>query len=132
MAQERIQPKDSFKQEVLPNYYDAIHWLHTFITDPEGERYSIEKTPEERLIEYKAQIERMAGFLDFLGNPQDQFAAVHIAGTEGKGSTSMMIGKILEGVSSQVGVHTSPYLQVPGEKFLVNGKMIPPSRFVQY
>lgn len=119
------------KQEVLPQYYDAIHWLHTFITDPEGERYSIEKTSEERLEEYEAQIKRMGEFLEFLGNPQDQFSSVHIAGTGGRGSTSMMIGKILEGVSSQVGVHTSPYLQVPGEKFLINGKMIPPSRFVQ-
>lgn len=126
-----LSPKERIKQEVLPAYYEATEWLHTFITDPEGERYLVEKTPEERLQEYQEQITRMETFLNFLGNPQNEFKSIHIAGTSGKGSTSMIIGKTLEGMSSKVGVHTSPYLQVPGEKFLINNKIIPPSRFVK-
>jgi len=43
----------------------------------------------------------------------------------------MLIGKVVEGLAERVGVHCSPYLQVPGEKLVVNGRMIAPSRFVE-
>ncbi len=122
---------DQYLKDVLSKYNESLHWFHSFITDLTGKRYIVEKPSKDRLKEYEEQMQRTKTFLDFLGNPQESFFSVHIAGTGGKGSTSMMIGKILEGVSSKVGVHTSPFLQVPGEKFLINGQMIPPSKLVK-
>lgn len=121
------QPFDIIKRR----YEESLDWFEGFITDPKGDRYSVVKTQEERLQDYREQIDRTKMFLDFLGNPQNQFPSIHVAGTGGKGSTSMMIGKILESTSPRVGVHTSPYLQVPGEKYLVNGKMISPSKYIE-
>jgi len=127
-----IETEDGKNWEIIFSEYEKmLEWFHSFMTDSTGERYKVEKSQGERLQEYKAQIKRMRIFLDFIGNPQDNFLSVHIAGTGGKGSTSMMIGKILEGMSARVGVHTSPFLQIPGEKFLINGQMIAPSKFVE-
>lgn len=72
-------------------------------------------------------IERTTAFLEFLGNPQEQYSSVHIAGTGGKGSVAVMTGVILQTVGFKTGVHTSPYLQVPGEKWMINRKMISPN-----
>jgi len=118
-------------RNIHPSYCEAVNWLYAFIPSPKRKPWPIKKTPEERLQEYRQQIIRMKTFLRFLGNPQNQFKSVHIAGTSGKGSTAMIIGKILEGAFPRVGVHTNPYLQVPGEKFLVNNKMISPACFVR-
>lgn len=114
---------------ILAEYHEQRKWLLSLIRDPLGERYFVEKSQEERTLEYQEQLGRMGTFLDFLGNPQDRFHSVHVAGTGGKGSVAMMIGSILQEAGFRVGVHISPYLQVPNEKLLINGAMISPSRF---
>jgi dihydrofolate synthase/folylpolyglutamate synthase len=136
-----IQSRDieTIRQEILPKYYDALHWLHSFIAHPEGnpiprsvDRTSADQSASaEKLALHEDKIHRMEILLSYLGNPQDAFRSVHVAGTGGKGSTATMIGKILEGSFARVGVRTSPYLQVPGEKLRINGRMIAPSRFAR-
>lgn len=114
---------------ILEEYNTAQQWLLSLVTDPSGNRYLIEKAPAQRQAEYEEQLKRTAAFLDFLGNPQDSYKSIHIAGTGGKGSVATMIGSLLQEAGFRVGIHTSPYLQVPNEKLSVNGKMIVPSKF---
>lgn len=114
---------------VLDSYYAAFNRLQTLITDPSGMKYFGEKSLAKRQLEFEEQMERTASLLNFFGNPQNKYQSIHVAGTGGKGSVTTMIGALLTETGLKVGVHTSPYLQVPTEKMLVNGKMIPPSKF---
>jgi dihydrofolate synthase/folylpolyglutamate synthase len=59
-----------------------------------------------------------------LGNPQYQFKSVHIAGTNGKGSTSHMLAAILQTAGYKTGLYTSPHLKDFRERIRVNGQMI--------
>lgn len=118
-------------QEVLPRYKTALAWLYSFFTDPENEPQRPQRTSEDWQQRWPTVLDRMKLWYGSLGHPQDRFPAVHIAGTGGKGSTTMLIAKIVEGLADRVGVHCSPYLQVPGEKLVINGRMIAPSRFVE-
>src|SRR3954467_15377050 len=58
-----------------------------------------------------------------LGNPQQQFKTVHIAGTNGKGSVSHMLAAILQTAGYKTGLHTSPHLKDFRERIKVNGEM---------
>lgn len=68
----------------------------------------------ERLISYdyrnSMKLDRMKKFLTLLGNPQNNFRCVHIAGTKGKGSTSAMLYYVLKEKGLNVGLYTSPHL----------------------
>ncbi len=58
----------------------------------------------------KLGLENTLRLLSLLGNPQDAFKSVHIAGTNGKGSTSAMVASVLKAAGSKVGLFTSPHL----------------------
>jgi len=62
--------------------------------------------------------------LKFAGNPETKFPSVHIAGTNGKGSTSAMIASVLTASGYRVGLYTSPHLVSFNERIRVNGRMI--------
>lgn len=66
-------------------------------------------------------LERIGRLLDALGNPQDAYPIVHVAGTNGKGSTSAMIASILAASGRKVGLYTSPHLVNYGERIVVDG-----------
>ena len=59
-----------------------------------------------------------------LGNPQNSFKAITIAGTNGKGSTAAMIASILQSAGYKVGLYTSPHLIDVRERIVINGKKI--------
>ncbi|HVF99993.1 MAG TPA: folylpolyglutamate synthase/dihydrofolate synthase family protein [Chloroflexia bacterium] len=118
-------------QETRARYHAALHWLDALITDPKGERYLLPQTQEEFRRSQEAVIARTSRFLDYLGNTQQAYHTVHIAGTGGKGSVATMIAGILRASGARTGLHTSPYLQVPNEKLVANGKMIAPSAMVR-
>lgn len=67
---------------------------------------------------------RMRRLLRLLGNPQDKLRFVHVAGTNGKGSTCAMIAAILGAAGYRVGLNTSPYLVTFYERIRVDGRMI--------
>jgi dihydrofolate synthase/folylpolyglutamate synthase len=115
---------------VYDRYNAALQWLESLITDPKGERYLIPQTQEEYRGSQEAGLARTSRFLDYLGNPQQAYHTVHIAGTGGKGSVATMIAVILHASGVSTGLHTSPYLQVPNEKLIANGKMLAPSGLV--
>lgn len=59
---------------------------------------------------YKPGLEHMRAFATVLGNPQEAFRTVHVAGTNGKGSVSSMLASVLAGPGCRVGLYTSPHL----------------------
>ncbi len=72
---------------------------------------------------YKADIKNTISLLNFLGNPQNQFPSVHVAGTNGKGSSSHLIASILRESGLKVGLHTSPHLKDFRERLKINNQM---------
>ncbi len=73
----------------------------------------------------KLGLERMRELMHRLGDPHKQTRFVHVAGTNGKGSTVTMISDILTSAGYCVGKYTSPYVFDFRERIAVNGKMIP-------
>jgi dihydrofolate synthase/folylpolyglutamate synthase len=67
-----------------------------------------------------------------LDNPQDKFKSIHIAGTNGKGSTSHMLAAILQEAGYKTGLYTSPHLKDFRERIRINGKMIPESVVIDF
>jgi dihydrofolate synthase/folylpolyglutamate synthase len=87
-----------------------------------------------RIVRYTSQnfdLDRMRALLKKLGNPQDQFKSVHIAGTKGKGSTCAMIASMLQACGYKVGLYTSPHLIDVRERITINGEMIHQSDFAR-
>lgn len=73
-----------------------------------------------------ATLERMHALLDALGNPEQQLKCIHIAGTNGKGTLSVMTASILTHAGYKTGLTVSPYVVDFRERFQINGEMIPP------
>ncbi len=69
-------------------------------------------------------LERIKKLCDLLGNPQDSFRSIHIAGTNGKGSTAKMIYSILREKGLSVGLYTSPHLVRFNERIMVDDYFI--------
>jgi len=73
---------------------------------------------------FKKDLSRTIKFAEHLGNPQKKIKSVHIAGTNGKGSTSHMLASVLQEAGYKVGLYTSPHLKDFRERIKVNGKFI--------
>ncbi len=67
-----------------------------------------------------------------LGNPQHKFKSIHIAGTNGKGSTSHALAAVLQGEGYKTGLYTSPHLVDFRERIRVNGEMVDKAWVVQF
>lgn len=75
-------------------------------------------------------LKRTFRILELLGSPDKKIKLIHIAGTNGKGSTTAMITKILMGMGYRVGMYTSPYIEVFEERIQINGENIPKEKLV--
>lgn len=73
-------------------------------------------------------LDRVKAMLSLLGNPQDNLKCIHIAGTNGKGSTTAMITSILKEEGYAIGMYTSPYLEEFEERIQINGVNIPKNK----
>lgn len=76
-------------------------------------------------------LSRTRELLDRLGNPQDSLKFVHIAGTNGKGSTASMLASIFRAAGYKTGLYTSPYITCFNERMQVDGQMIPDEELAQ-
>lgn len=74
----------------------------------------------------KPGLERITELCRLLGNPQEGLRIIHVAGTNGKGSTSTMAANMLKAAGYTVGLYTSPYVVDFRERIQVNGHMISP------
>ncbi len=81
---------------------------------------------------FKKDLTNTIALCEVLHNPQHSFKSVHIAGTNGKGSTSHMLASILQEAGYKVGLYTSPHLKDFRERIRVNGEMIPEAYVVDF
>ncbi len=73
---------------------------------------------------YKKDLHNSIALCEAIGNPQNKFRSIHIAGTNGKGSTSHMLAAILQQAGYKTGLYTSPHIKAFGERIRINGEMI--------
>lgn len=100
------------------NYEDSLEWL--FRQLPMFSRVGA--------AAYKPGLERSQALAGLFGNPQCRFKSIHVAGTNGKGSTSNMIAAILQAQGYKTALYTSPHLVDFRERIRINGQMIPRDR----
>ncbi|MEA3479965.1 MAG: folylpolyglutamate synthase/dihydrofolate synthase family protein [Bacteroidota bacterium] len=81
---------------------------------------------------YKANLDNTIALCNLLDNPQDHFKSIHIAGTNGKGSTAHFVASILQEYGLKTGLYTSPHLVDFRERIRINGTMIPESFVIQF
>lgn len=81
---------------------------------------------------FKKDITNTIQLCESLGNPQNKFKSVHIAGTNGKGSTSHMLAAIMQVAGYKTGLYTSPHLKDFRERIRINGQMITESYVVDF
>ncbi len=81
---------------------------------------------------YKADLKNTIKICQALGNPQNKLQCIHVAGTNGKGSTSHMIAAVLQKAGYKVGLYTSPHLLDFRERIKINGKMIAKEYIVDF
>ncbi len=96
-------------------YRQALAYLESFIHgrgDP----------PADRDAAGRARMAVMRELVQALRDPQDQFRSVHVGGTSGKGSTSVLIAAGLQASGHRTGLHTTPYLQDATEKLVIEGR----------
>ena len=80
---------------------------------------------EPRWQQVRPGLERITDLLERMGRPQDRLRFVHVAGTNGKGSTCAYVAGILQEAGYRTGLFTSPYIIEFGERIRVNGANIP-------
>jgi dihydrofolate synthase/folylpolyglutamate synthase len=108
-------------REPVTGFTKALKYLNTLA--------DFERLRIVRYNDANFNLDRMRLLLKKLGNPQDQFKSVHVAGTKGKGSTCAMIASMLQTCGYKVGLYTSPHLTDIRERIQVNGEMISPEAF---
>ena len=81
---------------------------------------------------YKVDVSNTLKLMAHLKKPQSSFKSVHVAGTNGKGSTSHMLASVLQDAGYKVGLYTSPHLKDFRERIKLNGKMIPEQKVVDF
>ncbi len=81
---------------------------------------------------YKPGLDNIRAFCNRLGNPQDSFKSIHIAGTNGKGSVSHICASVLQEAGYQVGLFTSPHFLDFRERVKINGAEIPENYVIKF
>ncbi|MEN9523772.1 MAG: hypothetical protein RL065_2149 [Bacteroidota bacterium] len=81
---------------------------------------------------YKADLNNTIALMNQLNHPESKFKSIHIAGTNGKGSTSHTLAAILQCAGYKTGLYTSPHLKDFRERIRVNGEMISENEVIQF
>lgn len=103
------------KNEIL-TIDDALDFIYGFVD------YSL--THARNVPANAFSLDKMEKLLSRLGNPQESFTAVHVAGTKGKGSVCAMLAAGLQPSGLKIGLYTSPHLIRFNERIQINGSMI--------
>ncbi|MFK9091283.1 bifunctional folylpolyglutamate synthase/dihydrofolate synthase [Bacillus salipaludis] len=99
---------------MFTTYEEALDWIHARLR-----------------LGIKPGLKRMEWMMDKLDNPENKMKAVHVGGTNGKGSTVTFLRSILEAGGYTIGTFTSPYIEQFNERISVNGKPIIDKELVQ-
>ena len=104
------------------NYQETLSWMFN--------RLPMFQTQGKNALNNK--LDNIFTFTSALGNPQTKFKSLHIAGTNGKGSSSSMLASILQEAGYKVGLYTSPHLKDFRERIKIDGKEIPEDYVVNF
>ncbi|MFK5958254.1 MAG: folylpolyglutamate synthase/dihydrofolate synthase family protein [Lutibacter sp.] len=104
------------------NYTETLEWM--FAQLPMFQRQG--KTA------FKKDLTNSLAFSKHLNYPEKQFKSIHVAGTNGKGSTSHMISSVLQEAGYKVGLYTSPHLKDFRERIKINGELISKNEVVEF
>jgi dihydrofolate synthase/folylpolyglutamate synthase len=97
-------------------YNNALDYLYSFVD------FSLQKVVTYSPAKFK--LERMQALVESLGNPQQAYPSIHVAGTKGKGSVSVLCANALREAGYTVGLYTSPHLDDYAERIQVDGEFI--------
>jgi dihydrofolate synthase/folylpolyglutamate synthase len=81
---------------------------------------------------YKANLDNTIKLLAELNNPETKFKSIHVAGTNGKGSTSHMLASVFQTAGHKTGLYTSPHLKDFRERIKINGVCIPEKNVIDF
>ena len=95
-------------------YQDTLNWMFSQL--PMYQR--------QGKAAFKKDLSNTLILADYLNNPERNFKSIHIAGTNGKGSTSHMLASILQEAGYRVGLYTSPHLKDFRERIKINGNVV--------
>ncbi len=104
------------------NYSETLHYLYS--------RLPVFSSHGKGAI--KPGLQNTIKFCQKLENPHEKFKAVHVGGTNGKGSTSHMLAAILQEAGYKTGLYTSPHLRDFRERIRINGEMITEMEVIQF
>ena len=97
-------------------YNKALDYLYSFVD------YSLKHSSELAKAEFN--LDRMFALMEELGNPQNKYPIIHVAGTKGKGSVCALCASALDAAGYKVGLYTSPHLLDFCERIQINGEPI--------
>lgn len=95
-------------------YQDTLNWMFSQL--PMYQRQGVSA--------FRKDLSNTIKLIDLLKHPENNFKSIHVAGTNGKGSTSHMLASILQEAGYNVGLYTSPHLKDFRERIKINGKVI--------
>lgn len=96
------------------NYNDTVNWMFS----------QLPMYQNKGKIAFKKDLTNTLALSEHLKNPEKKFKSIHVAGTNGKGSTSHMLASILQEAGYKVGLYTSPHLKDFRERIKINGTCI--------
>lgn len=101
--------------KLFKTYEEALEWIHGRL-----------------VMGMKPGLKRMEWMMKRLGHPERRFKSIHVAGTNGKGSTSHMLAAVLQKAGYKTGLYTSPHLKDFRERIRINGEMMPEDAVVDF
>ncbi|HOJ01907.1 MAG TPA: folylpolyglutamate synthase/dihydrofolate synthase family protein [Anaerolineaceae bacterium] len=110
-------------KKIIETYDQALDFIYS--------KVDFSYTKQQRYSEEVFNLDRMLSFMKPLGDPQNTFRAVHVAGTKGKGSISAMIASALQTAGYRTGFYSSPHMIDYTERIQIDSKPIPKEDFVR-
>ena len=104
-------------------YNKALDYLYSFVD------YSLKHSSEIAKAEFN--LDRMYALMEVLGNPQNKYPIIHVAGTKGKGSVCALTASALHAAEYKVGLYTSPHLLGYTERIRIDGEPISHEQLVE-
>ncbi|MEZ4857111.1 MAG: folylpolyglutamate synthase/dihydrofolate synthase family protein [Gelidibacter sp.] len=103
-------------------YQDTVNWMFQQLPMYQNQGKSA----------YKANLDNTLQLAEYLKHPENKFKSIHVAGTNGKGSTSHMLASIFQEAGYKVGLYTSPHLKDFRERIKINGQEISKSFVINF
>ena len=106
----------------MKSYKETIEWMFSKLPMYQRKGFAA----------YRPGLKRIIKLDQYLGFPHKAFKSIHIAGTNGKGSTAHMIASILQTAGYKIALYTSPHFLDFRERIKIDGKMIPKKEVVEF